>query len=78
MQGLSDEMLANIAATGFDPADRLERTAYLLEQLAAEVRRFGVIAGSLSREREYAPDGEATGVQKISLNMRIDHGLRDV
>lgn len=73
MIGRSQEFDALIAA----PVDHVERTAYLLEQLAAEVRRFGVIAGSLNREREYAPDGEATGVQKISLNMRIDHGLRD-
>lgn len=57
-----------------DPADHVERTAWLLEQLAAEVRSFGVIDGSLIREREYAPGGDdPTGVQIISVNMRIDH-----
>lgn len=55
------------------PVDHVERAAELLELLVAEVRRFGVVDGSLSREREYAPDGTSTGVQSIAVNVRIDH-----
>jgi hypothetical protein len=75
MQGISEAFAANVAATGFDPNDHVDRTAYLLEQLAAEVRRFGIIDGTLSRERE-ADEGGPTGVQKVSLNLRIDRSAQ--
>lgn len=74
MIGYSNEFDAAITTTDFDPTDHVERTAWLLERLAAEVRRFGVIDGNLERGCEYAPGGDdPTGVHKISLTMRIDH-----
>lgn len=70
MQGRSEAFVAAIAA----PVDHVERTAFLLEQMAVEVRRYGVVEGNLTRDRERDNTGQPTGVHNLSLSMRVDHG----
>lgn len=82
MQSVSPEFEAAVAS-GVLPVDRAERAAALLEDLAAKVRRHGVIEGSLAVERraekfdhEVGASGylgsSPTGVQTWSLNLSID------
>lgn len=49
------------------PVDNTERTAVLLEGLAAEVRRHGVVDGQITRDRV-----DGLRFQKVTLELTID------